>query len=411
MSDQEAAYAIVSSDGHAGGNVPDYRPYLESRWHEEFDRWAATYRDPWLAFEQCVDDRAADRDADGRTRRSGATSGIMPTNWESDGRLKELESDGIVGEVLFPNTAPPFFPSGALTAATPRTRDEYEHRWAGLKAHNRWLVDFCAQVPGRRAGIAQILLNDIDDAVAEIGWVRESGLLGGVLLPMVEPAANIPPIFSDAYERVWSACADLDLPVNQHSTAGGMYEEEYLTSPAGSAIVWTESAWFSNRTLWHMIYGGIFQRHPRLRFVITEQGADWIPQTLLQMDFACKSSVEPGTSAYFFVGRAARQLGMLPSEYFARNCWVGATVLGRHDVDAGVLEAIGNRLMWGSDYPHAEGSFPYTRKALKDAFYDRPVDEVRALLGERAIDVYGLDREALRGAADRVGPRPSEIAA
>lgn len=175
--------------------------------------------------------------------------------------------------------------------------------------------------------------------------------------------------------------------------------------------MWTESAWFSSRTLWHMIYGGIFERHPKLRFIVTEQGVDWIPQRLLEMDFACKSSRAPGTSAYFFVGRAERQLSMLPSEYFARNCWVGATVLSRYDVDNGVLDAIGDHLMWGSDYPHAEGSFPDSRDVLRDAFYDRKENEVRALLGSRAIDVYGLDRAALQAAANRVGPRPSDLAA
>jgi predicted TIM-barrel fold metal-dependent hydrolase len=411
VQDRDSAYAIVSSDCHAGADVMGYKAYLETRWHDEFDVWAATYRDPWLAFEQAVDDRGADREADGRTRRAGAVNGIIPTNWDGQARLKDLESDGIVGEVIFPNTAPPFFPSGALTAATPRTREEYQRRWAGLKAHNRWLVDFCGEVPGRRAGIAQILLNDVDDAVREIEWVKAAGLRGGVLLPMVEPSAGIPPVFSTAYEQIWAACADLDVPVNQHSTAGGMYDQEYLTSAAGSAIVWTESAWFSSRTLWHMIYGGIFERHPKLQFVITEQGVDWIPSRLVELDFSCRSSRSPGTSAYFFVGRADRQLSMLPSEYFARNCWVGATVLSRYDVDCGVLDAIGDQLMWGSDYPHAEGSFPDSREALKTAVHDRGHDEVRALLGTRAIDVYGLDREALQAAANRVGPRPSDLAA
>ena len=88
MQDQDSAYAIVSSDCHAGADVFDYKPYLESRWHEDFDVWAATYRDPWLAFEQAVDDRAADREADGRTRRAGAVNGIIPTNWDSQARFE-----------------------------------------------------------------------------------------------------------------------------------------------------------------------------------------------------------------------------------------------------------------------------------------------------------------------------------
>ena len=83
--------------------------------------------------------------------------------------IAELEADGVVAEVLFPNTIPPFFPSGNLVAPQP-SPEEYERRWAGLKAHNRWMVDFCNEAPGRRAGIAQIMLNDVDDAVDEIRW-------------------------------------------------------------------------------------------------------------------------------------------------------------------------------------------------------------------------------------------------
>ena len=77
----------------------------------------------------------------------------------------------------------------------------YELRWAGLKAHNRWLADFCAETPGRRAGMAQIFLNDVDDAVAEIVWAREHGLFGGILLPGVPPDSGLPPLFAPDYDR------------------------------------------------------------------------------------------------------------------------------------------------------------------------------------------------------------------
>ena len=68
---------------------------------------------------------------------------------------------------MFPNTVPPFFPSFVLFAGPP-TDDEYEHRLAGIRAHNRWLVDFCARFPERRAGIGQIFLNDVDDAIDDV---------------------------------------------------------------------------------------------------------------------------------------------------------------------------------------------------------------------------------------------------
>ena len=85
---------------------------------------------------------------------------------------------------------PPFFPSFVLFARPPKPED-YEHRLAGIHAHNRWLVDFCARFPERRAGIGQIFLNDIDDAIEDAKWIKEHGLRGGVLLPNIPPDVEV----------------------------------------------------------------------------------------------------------------------------------------------------------------------------------------------------------------------------
>lgn len=121
----EDRYTVISADCHAGADLLDYKPYLERRYHDDFDAWAAGYVNP---YEDLLAD-TADR------------------NWNSGRRVAELEEDGIVAEVVFPNTIPPFFPSAALMAPAP-TAQEFERRWAGLRAHNRWLADFCAAAPG-----------------------------------------------------------------------------------------------------------------------------------------------------------------------------------------------------------------------------------------------------------------------
>ena len=136
-----ARYAVVSSDGHAGADLYDYKDYLASSWHDDFDAWAPTYVNPY-----------ADLQAPTAYR-----------SWDSSRRLEETEADGITAEVLFPNTVPPFFESSQLTALPPTPAD-YDRRWAGVQAHNRWLVDFCKETPGRRAGVFQVFANDIDDA-------------------------------------------------------------------------------------------------------------------------------------------------------------------------------------------------------------------------------------------------------
>ena len=151
-------YVVISADCHGGGEIHEYRDYLASQYHDEFDAWVDGYE---ILFPDLLGD-------------------LGKRNWDSDRRLRDLEADGIVAEVIFPNTIPPFFPGGALvTQAPPADAHDLELRWAGLQAHNRWLADFCARTPGRRAGIAQILLHDVDASVEEIRWAHEHGLTGG----------------------------------------------------------------------------------------------------------------------------------------------------------------------------------------------------------------------------------------
>ena len=122
-----------------------------------------------------------------------------------------MNREGIAAEVVFPNTVPPFYPSGIITALAPESAEEYRYRWEGIKAHNRWLVDFCAQLPGRRAGLAQVFVDDLDDAIAEMRWASEAGL-AGVLIP-----GDVGALYDPRYDRLWAASCDLGLPVHRHS--------------------------------------------------------------------------------------------------------------------------------------------------------------------------------------------------
>src|SRR5258707_6877319 len=94
-----------------------------------------------------------------------------------------MDADGIVAEVIFPNTIPPFFPTASLLAQpVPPSSAELDARWLGLQAHNRWLADFCGRLPGRRAGVAQIMLHDVEPPVAEAQRAKEARVTAGILL-------------------------------------------------------------------------------------------------------------------------------------------------------------------------------------------------------------------------------------
>jgi hypothetical protein len=133
-----------------------YRDYLDPRWRAEFDAWRGAYKNP-----------------------SKKLLGTKKTkNWDSAERRADLESDGVVAEVIFPNTVPPFYDKAYHVS--PLARPEQYPRWlAGTRAHNRWLADFCAEEPQRRAGIGLIHLNDVDDAIEDVKWIAEHGLRGG----------------------------------------------------------------------------------------------------------------------------------------------------------------------------------------------------------------------------------------
>ena len=394
-------YIVVTADAHAGADLLDYKPYLEKRWHDEFDAWAPNFHDPWLDF----DDPESDR-------RSGVASAVLKSNWDNSVRITDMDLEGIAGELVFPNTAPPFFPVAVIMAGAPTTRDEYNHRWAGLRAHNRWMVDFCALAPGRRAGMAQLFVNDLEDAIAEVRWSKEAGLNGGILLPQIAPGSDLAPYFSEEYEPLWAVCEDLEVPINTHIVG---------TPPAGNfggsrdaaaahAVQLLEQPYFGQRVLWHLMFAGVFERHPDIKLICTEQVPPiaWIPERLQWLENAYLYGKATGAGRGY-VGDAAVTMLHSPREYWARNCYVGASMMLPSEV--ALRHEVGvDRIMWGSDYPHGEGTFPYTRQALRATFADVPVSEVRQMVGGNAIEVYGFNRALLADVASRIGPTVEEVA-
>ena len=382
-------YVVVSADCHGGASIVGYKPFLASKHHAEFDAWAAGYQNPF------DDNTGSDADR----------------NWSSERRLREMEADGVVAEVIFPNTVPPFFPKPSLVHQPPGASDgDLAKRWAGLQAHNRWLADFCSQAPGRRAGIAQIMLHDVDAAVAEIEWAKRNGLTGGVLLPGAPPGSGVPPLYAPDYEPIWAACADLGLPISHHSGSAVPDMGPYAVS---QMMFLLEVTWWAHRTLWHLIYSGVMERHPTLQFVFTEQGTAWVPEELTRLDYyrgrlAGSGGAEGSQEAKFGAG-AIEALSLSPSEYWARQCHVGSSFIRRQEVD--LRHAVGvDRIMWGSDFPHLEGCWPFSRHHLRLAFAGVPEDEVRLMVGRNAADLYGFDWDQLETLADRHGPTVAEVA-
>lgn len=386
----QSHHAIISADCHGGADVAEYRDYLDPAFVDDFDRWAADFTIPY------EDMKGPD----------------ASRNWDSSRRAAELESDGIVAEVVYPNTVPPFFSTSSLASSQGKVvgAADLERRWAGLRAHNRWLAEFCQELPGRRAGVFQIMLHDIDAAIAEVRWARESGLTGGVLLPGAPPGSGVPPLYHHSYyDKLWSVCEELEVPVNCHGGGAGPRTGD---TPVDDMFFLLDLRWWDISRFRNLILGGVLDRHPGLKVVFTESGIGWIPQELRKLDQIVDSmrSTGDGRGVAYDAKSAIDDLTLRPSEYWQRQCYAGATFV--HPAEIAIRDEIGvDKILWGSDYPHLEASYPFSKAAVRTAFQDVAVVDAERMLAGNAAKLYGFDLDRLRTVAEEVGPTYDEVSA
>ncbi|MEE8164186.1 MAG: amidohydrolase family protein [Myxococcota bacterium] len=393
-------YLLITADSHAGSSPEGYGPYLEQKWQNDFQDWLKQSHLIAQNIRKVMGNRSIGVDGDPELDGS--------RNWDSARRLRETEADGVVAEVIFSNTSPPFAPIMMSEFGEAEIGDNYERRWAGIRAHNRWLADFCSEAPGRRAGIVQIFLPFIDESVEEIRWARENGLTGGVLLPGAPPGSGIEPLYAPQYEPIYAVCEELGMILNHHS--GGSTPNYGNHLPQSLAMFMLEVTWWAYRSLWHLMFSGVFERHPNLQFVLTETGIGWVPGVLKQLDaFYYRMKTNDQCSEHIFGKPTVAGMSLKPSEYFERQCHVGASFLA--PAECAMREQVGvGKIMWGSDYPHVEGSHPFTREHLRHSFAGIDPDEIQRIVALNAAELYGFDLEQLAPIAARVGPTKAEIA-
>ena len=387
-------YLLISADCHAGPLAEQARGYVDPKHRAAFDAWhtdtaqmlrrRAEHTGESIYGDEALGDFASE---------SKVARGGMDGAWDSKRRLEELEADGIVAEVIFPGgsmqTVSPFG-TGLMTYQF----EQDPALWAeGARAYNRWLADFCAEARGRRAGVGLVTVDDVAAAVREVRWLREQGLLGGIALPN---DTNGHPFYNHPrYEPLWSVCAELSMPVHTHSG----WTPNYGNHAGSLGIFLQEVTWWAHRPLWFLLWSGVFERHPGLRLVMTEQGSNWVIAALAEMDRNYQMPM---------FRQLRRTLPMKPSDYFRRQCFLGASFLDENAAAARYQIGV-DKLLWGSDYPHIEGTWPHTRERLQQVFAGVSREEVAGMLGGNAARVYGFDQALLAPLAAEFGPPVASI--
>jgi predicted TIM-barrel fold metal-dependent hydrolase len=272
-----------------------------------------------------------------------------PGAYDPAARMHDLDEQGIWAELMFPSVG--------LWCYLIESRDL---ALAAARVYNDWLSDTFMKMSDRYLGTAMIPLVDIDDAVGEID--RAAGLgYRGALLPATPPT----PYNDERYEPVFAALVDTGLTPCLHVGTGS---DPMVTRGAGGAIInYTETFFPMMRSALNFVAAGVFDRYPSLHLFCVEGGASWLPGLMERMDEAALEHAD----------WVKPKLYGLPSQVVRDH--VHATF--QHDKSVLLtLDVTGvPSIVWGSDYPHLEGTWPNTKRILDDIF-DGVDDATRAAI-------------------------------
>jgi predicted TIM-barrel fold metal-dependent hydrolase len=402
---------VVSSDSHVGPRLEeDLRPYCPAKHLERFDAYTAEIRAAQSA-PPSPDAFDVHKEDSGKLTneamwRRYALNLRTAGHHDPAARIRDMDADGTAAEVIFHGSANgqpfPFMPSVEFFSLY-RDLGDLELLQVGYRMYNRWLADFVSHAPERLLGLIYVPMWDVDLAVREVEEFGAVPGFRGVNLPA--PRGELREYDDPVWEPFWAACERFGLALTTH---GGLPPNP-VRGPHTLAMLRIEAAgWPARRAMHRLIFAGVFERHPGLNLVFTEQTRGWWTYAVKDLDWA-----------YGTPTKALRdQVPRKPSEYMKEHVYIGASFMPPDEVDEALAEGYWPNVVWGRDYPHGEGTYKFpesddepnmTKTCLRWAFAGRPSHEVRAMVGDNGIRAYRLDRDALTGIAAEIGPAEDEL--
>jgi len=245
------------------------------------------------------------------------------------------------------------------------------------RAVNDWLAGYCEAAPEQLFGVGVVPMTDAGDALAEARRCVEELRFRGVWR-RPEQFAGIPLLHSEEYEPLWAYLAEAGAAFAFHPGVSGLIPFGYLKDRFGDYFSAIHAVHFPAEqmmALTTMVAYGILERHPALKVAFLESGASWVVPYLHRLD-------EHLSTFGFDRGR----LSLRPSEYFARQCFVST-----EEVEPGLADAVERypgSIVFASDYPHADGTFPGSTKELLETAELSP-DQRHAVMVANAERLYG----------------------
>jgi predicted TIM-barrel fold metal-dependent hydrolase len=318
----------------------------------------------------------ADKPSANEVRLAHRSDEVMPSAFDPIARLAAMDGDGVAVHTLLPH---------ACGFAGQRLAELGDAAlWADcVRAYNDFLLgEFCAVDPMRLLGIALLPLADPQAAAEEIERVARLGARG-LSFPHDPAGLGLPGFGSETWQPLFAAAEAADLPLFIHLGTGarvwaGVPPE--ARPPLGVLLTLVNVDVMQAAS--ELAFSPVFTRHPRLRALLIEGGAGWLPYLRERMDYFWRRRedvVVPGAAAE-----------VAPSEILRSHVWTSLI-----DDPAGIRQRaeIGvDRLVWQSDFPHSDSFWPDSRGHLEALLADVPDEEARAIAGGNARALLGLDR-------------------
>ncbi len=285
--------------------------------------------------------------------------------WDPVSRIKDMRQDGVDAEVIYPTVGMSLYrcPDAGLMMAL-------------FRAYNDWLVDFCKTDARSFVGVAAVDIQDIPAAVAEVHRAAKLGLRG-VMLPAVPRPDK--PQWSDPkfYDPLWAAAVETGMPMSLHTFAAPVSS----VNVADWCVTYSVATFQIQMAIAQMIFSGLFERFPKLKIISVENDVSWAPNLMERMDHVYHRHRH-------WAGTALKS-GKLPSAFFKDHIYLTFV----RDIGAApTRHIIGiKNIMWSSDYPHSDTSWPNSQQHIAKQFAGVPKDELRRIVCDNAAELYHMN--------------------
>lgn len=359
---------IISADSHITEAPDTYTAHIDRAWRDRAPRIVRTDKGDVFQIDGMPKPialglvAAAGKPPESITRGGTTFEELHRGGWDPDARMADQDRDGVAAEIIYPTV-------GMLLCS----HSDYDYKTACFAAYNRWIAQYCSRHPTRLLGCGQSSGRTPAEMIEDFKAIKALGLRG-VMMPG-NPAVE--DYDSPVYDPVWAAAIELDLPLSFHilttkdtAPTRGPRINTFLSIIRGNQDI-----------IGTLIFGGVFQRFPKLKIVCVEADAGWVPHYLYRMDHAYKRHrnwLAPGVN-----------LEKLPSEFFTEHIYT--TFQDDWVAFRSVDHMNWKRLMWANDFPHSDSTWPWSQEMLAEQTKHLTPEQRDGIVSGNVAELYKID--------------------